>query len=384
MSSSFSRPDLPQIVVLGTGGTIAGVAKGDPSLPGYTAGVLGVDALLQSVPALGRLARIHTEQVANLDSKDMSFAVWTQLAERAAFWLAQPQIQACVITHGTDTLEETAYFLHLVLSRKRRAAPSFLDPLGGPDANAAGLGALSRKRRAAPSFLDPLGGRVGEPTLGALDTDKPVILTAAMRPATALNADGPQNLLDAVRVAVHPQARGLGVVCVLHGMVHAARDVTKANTHKVEAFSSGERGPLGEVDGEDLRLWRQPVPEVGAPFAVPAADAWPRVELLTHVAGSDGAVVRCLVSSEAVQPRVAGLVVAGTGGGTMHRELEAALHWAQRQGIRVRVASRVGPVRGGADDGLNAAKLRVRLLLELAASKTAQGEGKAAPTEAAE
>ena len=205
-----------------------------------------------------------------------------------------------------------------------------------------------------------------------------------MRPATALNADGPQNLLDAVRVAVHPQARGLGVVCVLHGMVHAARDVTKANTHKVEAFSSGERGPLGEVDGEDLRLWRQPVPEVGAPFAVPAADAWPRVELLTHVAGSDGAVVRCLVSSEAVQPRVAGLVVAGTGGGTMHRELEAALHWAQRQGIRVRVASRVGPVRGGADDGLNAAKLRVRLLLELAASKTAQGEGKAAPTEAAE
>ena len=319
MTDSFSRAALPQIVVLGTGGTIAGAATGDPSLPSYTAGVLGVDALLQSVPALGRLAQIHTEQVANLDSKDMTFAVWTQLAERVAYWLAQPQIQACVITHGTDTLEETAYFLRLVL-----------------------------------------------------DTDKPVILTAAMRPATALNADGPQNLLDAVRVAVHPAARGLGVVCVLHGVVHAARDVTKANTHAVEAFSSGERGPLGEVDGEALRLWRQPVPEAGAPFPLPAAGGWPRVELLTNAAGSDSALVCCLISSTALQPRLGGLVVAGTGGGTMHRELEAALRWAEQQGVRVRVASRVGPVRGGADDGLNAVKLRVRLLLELAAQNQAE------------
>ncbi|WP_245800368.1 asparaginase [Thiomonas intermedia] len=316
MAPSSLRP-LPQIVVLGTGGTIAGTATGDPSLPGYTAGVLGVEDLLKEVPTLGSLAQIQTEQVANVDSKDMTFAVWTRLAGRVMHWLAQPSIQACVITHGTDTLEETAYFLSLVL---------------------------------------PL--------------DKPVVLTAAMRPATALNADGPQNLLDAVRVATHPEARGIGVVCVLHGVVHAARDVAKINTHAVEAFSSGERGPLGEIEGEHLRLWRRTPPESGAPFALPAAEAWPRVELLSNVAGTDGAVVRCLVESPCLHPRLRGLVVAGTGGGTVSRELEAALEAAAAQGVSVKVASRVGPLRGGDDDGLSAVKLRVRLLLELAAIGT--------------
>ncbi len=304
----------PQIVVLGTGGTIAGTATADPSLPGYTAGVLRVDALLQGIPALSRLAQIHTEQVANIDSKDMDFAVWTHLAERVAHWLDQPHIAGCVISHGTDTLEETAYFLRLVQR-----------------------------------------------------TDKPVVLTAAMRPATALDADGPQNLLDAVRVAVQPHARGLGVVCVLHGRVHAARDVTKAYTHQVDAFSSGERGPLGEVDGDALRLWRQPAAEPGAPWPIPARDAWPRVEILLNHAGADGAVVRCLIASPTLHPPLRGLVIAGTGGGTVHQQLEAALQWAQQQGVRVEVASRVGPLRGGAEDGLNAVKLRVRLLLELAA-----------------
>lgn len=302
----------PHVVVLGTGGTIAGTATGDPSLPGYTAGVLSVDALLRGIPALSRLAQIHTEQVANVDSKDMDFAIWTRLAERVAHWLAQPQIAGCVISHGTDTLEETAYFLQLVHR-----------------------------------------------------SDKPVVLTAAMRPATALSADGPQNLLDAVRVAVQPQARGLGVVCVLHGRVHAARDVTKAHASRVDAFSSGERGPLGEVDGDTLQLWRQPAAEPGAPFAIPAADAWPRVEILLNYAGADGALVRRLVANPALQPPLRGLVIAGTGGGTVHQQLEAAREWAQQQGVRVEIASRVGPVHGGSDDGLNAVKLRVRLLLEI-------------------
>ena len=317
MMAPFSPRPLPHIVVLGTGGTIAGAATGDPSLPGYTAGVLGVEVMLKEVPALGSLAQFQTEQVANLDSKDMTFAVWTRLAERVLHWLAQPSIQACVITHGTDTLEETAYFLSLVLPQ-----------------------------------------------------DKPVVLTAAMRPATALNADGPQNLLDAIRVATHPDAHGLGVVCVLHGVVHAARDVAKINTHVVEAFSSGERGPLGEIEGQNLRLWRKAPQERGVPFSLPAAEAWPRVELLSNVAGADGAVVRCLLSNSAVHPRLRGLVVAGTGGGTVNRELEAALEAAAAQGVRVKVASRVGPLRGGDDDGLSAVKLRVRLLLELAATET--------------
>lgn len=316
MTHESADHPLPQIVVLGTGGTIAGTATGDPSLPGYTAGVLSVDALLQDIPSLSRLARIHTEQVANVDSKDMDLSVLSRLAVRVAHWLAQPEIEACVITHGTDTLEETAYFLQLV----HRG-------------------------------------------------DKPVVLTAAMRPATALNADGPQNLLDAIRVAVQPQARGLGVVCVLHGRVHAARDVTKANSHLVDAFSSGERGPLGEVDGDDLRLWRQPIAEHGAPYAIPDQDAWPRVEMVFSHAAADGALVRGLVGAAALQPPLRGLVVAGTGGGTVHRQLEAALQWAEQQDVQVRIASRVGPVRGGAEDGLNAVKLRIRLQLELSASQ---------------
>ncbi|MGC9235491.1 MAG: asparaginase [Thiomonas sp.] len=306
----------PRIVVLGTGGTIAGTATGDPTLPGYTAAVLSVDALLEGIPSLSRLAQIHAEQVANLDSKDMEVAVWTRLAERVAHWLAQPEIAACVITHGTDTLEETAYFLQLVQR-----------------------------------------------------SHKPVVLTAAMRPATALDADGPQNLLDAVRVAVQPQALGLGVVCVLHGRVHAARDVTKASTHRMDAFTSGERGPLGEVDGDSLRLWRRPDNEPGAPFAIPPADAWPRVEIVLSHAGADGALVRCLVANSALQPALRGLVVAGTGGGTVHQRLQEALQWAEEQGVRVAIASRVGPLRGGAEDGLNAVKLRVRMLVELANSR---------------
>jgi len=306
----------PRIVVLGTGGTIAGTATGDPTLPGYTAGVLRVDALLEGIPSLSRLAQIHAEQVANLDSKDMEVAVWTRLAERVAHWLAQPEIAACVITHGTDTLEETAYFLQLVQR-----------------------------------------------------SHKPVVLTAAMRPATALDADGPQNLLDAVRVAVQPQALGLGVVCVLHGRVHAARDVTKVSTHRMDAFTSGERGPLGEVDGDSLRLWRRPDTEPGAPFAIPPADAWPRVEIVLSHASADGALVRCLVANSALQPALSGLVVAGTGGGTVHQRLQEALQWAEEQGVRVAIASRVGPLRGGAEDGLNAVKLRVRMLVDLANSR---------------
>ncbi len=311
MHPAPAHTPLPDIAVLGLGGTIAGTATGDPTLPGYTAGVLGVDDLLQRIPSLARLARLHTEQVANIDSKDMGFALWTRLAARVAHWLEQPHIRGCVITHGTDTLEETAYLLQLV-----HRSP------------------------------------------------KPVVLTAAMRPATALDADGPQNLLDAVRVAV--QAPDIGVVCVMHGRVHAARDVTKASTHRVDAFSSGERGPLGEIDGTGLRLWRQPVAEAGAPFALPSAEAWPRVEVVRNQAGADGAVVRCLLDCAGLQPPLRGLVVAGTGGGTVHDDLATALEQARSMGVRVEVASRVGPVHGGAYDGLNVDKLRVRLILELA------------------
>ena len=313
MSASLAVAGLPEIAVLGTGGTIAGTATGDPSLPGYTAGVLGIGELLHKIPSLSQWAHIHAEQVANIDSKDMDGALWSRLAGRVAHWLEQPQVVGCVVTHGTDTLEETAYFLHLVHR-----------------------------------------------------SDKPVVLTAAMRPATALDADGPQNLLDALRVAANPQARGLGAVCVLHGRIHAARDVAKISTHAVDAFGSSEHGALGELIGPRVRLWRRPDAEPGAPFAVPAASQWPRVDIVLSHAGADGSVVRALLA-DPDPPALRGLVVAGTGGGTVHARLDAALQQAKAQGVRVEVASRVGPLRGDAFDGLSAVKLRVRMQLELAA-----------------
>ncbi|MBU6438475.1 MAG: asparaginase, partial [Betaproteobacteria bacterium] len=164
----------PGIVVLGTGGTIAGVAPLGASDAAYTAGVLSVDALVRAAPGLGELAQLHTEQVVNLDSKDMTDAVWCALAARVHHWLARDDVAGCVVTHGTDTLEETAYFLHLV-----HRSP------------------------------------------------KPCVMTAAMRPATSAQADGPRNLLDAVRVAASAAAAGRGVLCVLHGRIHAAREVRK-------------------------------------------------------------------------------------------------------------------------------------------------------------
>ena len=302
----------PGVAVLGTGGTIAGVATGDPSLPGYTAGALGVDALLERVPALKRLAAVEAEQVANIDSKDMDVTVWCRLAQRVAHWLAQPQIAGCVVTHGSDTLEETAYFLHLVHR-----------------------------------------------------SSKPVVLTAAMRPATALDADGPQNLLDAVRTAISPVARGLGAVCVLQGRVHAARDVTKARADSIDAFASGERGPIGRLRGDDVEIWRRVPDEAGAPFEVPDPARWPRVDLLVSHAGADGRLLRSALR-DADRPH--GVVIAGTGNGTIHSEIESAMAEARAQGVRIEIASRVGPLHGGADDGLNAVKLRVRMLLELAAA----------------
>lgn len=310
-----------KIVVLGTGGTIAGTATSAGDNIGYTAAQVGVAQLLDAIPALPAALAGHamvTEQVAQIDSKDMSFAVWQQLAGRVAHWLAQSEVQGIVITHGTDTLEETAYFLQ--------------------------------------ALLDPA---------------KPVVLTCAMRPATAVVPDGPQNLLDAVAVAMHPGARGVVAVCA--GTIHGALDVQKVHPYQVNAFSSGDAGPLGYVEEGRLRLLRDwPNARTDkAPIAIETivqAAHWPRVEIVMNYAGASGAVVQALVAQG-----VQGLVVAGTGNGTLHHDLEAALLAAQNAGIKVVRASRCpnGRVLGQAGDliadsqGLSAVKARVALMLAL-------------------
>jgi L-asparaginase len=321
--------NLEKVVVLGTGGTIAGTAASASDHTGYTAGQLGVQHLLDAVPALQDVlqgAILVGEQVAQLDSKDMDHATWQVLAQRCHHFLAQSDVGGIVITHGTDTLEETAWFLQQVLH-----------------------------------------------------TTKPVVLTCAMRPATALTPDGPQNLLDAmavVRDGMTPGTGARGVLVVCAGRVHSARDVQKVHPYRLDAFSSGEVGPLGYVEQGRVR-WSgaasmpephvQPHTNARQALALAATD-WPWVEVLHSHAGADARQVRAWVAAG-----VKGLVVAGTGNGTVHQSLLTALAEAQAQGVAVRLTTRCaeGQIVGQpaalplAPLGLNAYKARVSLLLDL-------------------
>lgn len=311
-----------KIVILGTGGTIAGTAATATNHLDYTAAQVSIEALVAAIADLAvSPCELVTEQVAQIDSKDMGFEVWAQLARRVDHWLKQPEVPGVVITHGTDTLEETAWFLQ--------------------------------------TLLNP---------------DRPVVLTCAMRPANAMAADGPQNMRDAVAVALHPDARGVVMVCA--GVIHNARDVQKVHTCRLDAFSSGDAGPVGYVEKGGLRLVRDwPVAVVDVvPEAIKTmvsqsdGSDWPHVEVLMSYAGASAAIVDALVSGG-----VRGLVVAATGNGTLHHELEAALLQAQACGIEVVRATRcvdgrVLPKAGDTiadSDGLSPVKARISMMLRL-------------------
>ncbi|MEM5325135.1 asparaginase [Paraburkholderia sp. JHI2823] len=321
-SSSAAARGLPRIAVLATGGTIAGSAADAANTAGYQAGVIGVAQLLAAVPGLDAIAQIHAEQVASIDSKDMSLALWTTLVQRVNDVLASDEIDGVVITHGTDTLEETAYLLHLTVK-----------------------------------------------------SAKPCILTAAMRPATALSADGPLNLLNAVTLAASEAATGQGVLVAFNNRIHCARDVAKISTYAVDAFQSPEIGALGWVQDGRVEFQRRALRPhtVDAPFSATAQ--WPQVEIVTSYAGVSRAAVEALVAAG-----VDGFVVAGTGNGSIHAGLQQSLAEAAARGVAVVRASRVGSghvMHNGAakDDALGFVsagslspyKARVLLLLALAA-----------------
>ncbi|MBA3059495.1 MAG: asparaginase [Gammaproteobacteria bacterium] len=329
-----------KIVVLATGGTIAGSAASVSDNIGYSAAQMGVRQLLDSVPGLDQVAAGRTlvaEQVAQIDSKDMSFAVWQQLALRVSHHLGQTDVSGIVITHGTDTLEETAYFLHAVLPAQQLAA-------------------------------------------------KPVVLTCAMRPASSAAPDGPQNLRDAVAVASTLGAGGVVAVCA--GKVHAAVDVQKVDTYRLDAFSSGDAGVVAYVEEGVVRLVRNwPLALVDkaqvAIDKIASLPHWPRVEIVMNYAGASGALVDALLApgavagSPAAQARgvspVRGLVVDGTGNGTIHQDMEAALRCAQALGVKVVRSSRCATGRVLAtkssefahSDGLSPVKARIALMLQL-------------------
>lgn len=309
-----------KIVVLGTGGTIAGTSAQAGDNIGYTAAQVGVAQLLAAVPGLQALAggALVAEQVAQIDSKDMDDGVWRALALRCRQHLNDPEVRGLVITHGTDTLEETAWFLQEML-----------------------------------------------------EAHKPVVLTCAMRPATALTPDGPQNLLDAVAVVQAPGAAGVMVVAA--GEVHGARYVQKAHPYRVHAFHSGDAGPLGWVEEGRVRLaqnWPLPqdVYDLVAIEKIVSATDWPWVEVVVSHAGATSRGVDALV-----RDGVQGLVVACTGNGTIHHALEAALLRAQNAGVRVVRSTRcpegqVLPKPGDVfpdSQGLSPVKARVALVLDL-------------------
>jgi L-asparaginase len=313
---------LPRIAVLATGGTIAGAASDATNTSGYQAGVVGVAQLLAAVPSLATVANVQAEQVASVDSKDMALALWTKLAQRVNELLASGEVDGVVITHGTDTLEETAYLLHLTVK-----------------------------------------------------SDKPVVLTAAMRPSSALSADGPLNLLNAVTVAGNARAKGQGVLVAFNNRIHSARDVVKTSTYAVDAFHSPEIGALGWVQDGRVEFQRSVVrPHTTAtPFVIDSQ--WPVVEVVVSYAGVSRVAVDALVAAG-----VKGIVVAGTGNGSIHATVQTALAEAAARGVAVVRSSRVGSghvMRNGAasDDALgfvsagalNPYKARVLLMLAQAA-----------------
>jgi L-asparaginase len=301
------------VLILGTGGTIAGTAS-DPERPwAYEAGQISVSSLVGAVPGLAQ-SPLATEQVAQVDSKDMGWPIWQALGRAIGAALVREEVSAIVVTHGTDTLEETAILLHAL--------------------------------------------HAGE---------KPIVLTAAMRPATSPEADGPANLLWAVQVAASAAARGEGGVAVaLAGRIWAARDVRKAHTHAVDAFDGGGAPPLDERSP-----W--PAPEAQG-WHLLEASAPPRVEIVSSHVDADGWLVdAALAHASPTHQRLAGLVVACTGHGTWHRGLEAALTRARDAGVTVWRSSRVarggvqarpGDVWPAAGDG-TPAQARVRLVLHL-------------------
>jgi L-asparaginase len=271
---------MPRVAILATGGTIAG--KWDPAQDGVVP-VLTGEELVRLTPELDTIATIDVEQVANVDSSNIQPDLWLRLSRLVNHWLARPEITGVVVTHGTDTLEETAYLLDLTVTSR-----------------------------------------------------KPVVLVGAQRPPSFPDSDAPRNLLDAVRVAISPEAAGMGALVVMNGQINAARDVTKTSTTEREAFQSLEFGALGIADMETVRFYRAPLRRRTLPL--PENARFGRVEIVMHYAGADGAIIRALLAQS---PDLEGLVIAATGLGQVSESMFEAIAEARARSLPVVISTRV-------------------------------------------
>jgi L-asparaginase/glutamin-(asparagin-)ase len=313
---------LAHVTILATGGTIAGSGASSTTTVGYTAATVGVDTLIAAVPELSKVAQVKGEQVFQIASENMSNEHWLTLAKRVNALLAQPDVDGIVITHGTDTLEETAYFLDLTVKSK-----------------------------------------------------KPVVLVGAMRPGTALSADGPINLYNAVLLAASKDAIGKGVLVALNDQIHSARDVTKTNTSTPDSFKTPELGLLGYIQGSKPYFYRASTRKHTADteFDISKLTALPQVDIVYGYANVGPVALDALVAAGAK-----GIIHAGVGDGSLAAKVKTSLIAARKQGVLIVRASRVGQgilARNGeanddeldfvVSDTLNAQKARILLMLAL-------------------
>ncbi|EDJ8648986.1 L-asparaginase [Campylobacter coli] len=309
-----------RIAILGTGGTIAGFIDSTIATTGYTAGAIDIDVLIKAVPQIRDLADISWEQIANIDSSNMCDEIWLRLAKKIAKLFAEG-IDGVVITHGTDTMEETAYFLNLTIK-----------------------------------------------------SDKPVVLVGAMRPSTAISADGPKNLYNAVALVANKEAKNKGVMVAINDKILSARGVVKTHSLNVDAFSSPDFGDLGYIVDGKVFFYNNitKAHTKNAPFDVSKLTSLPKVDIL-YSYSNDGSGV---AAKALFEHGTKGIVVAGSGAGSIHKNQKDVLKELLKKGLKVVVSSRVvaGCVAVSDSDeklgfisaeDLNPQKARVLLMLAL-------------------
>ena len=311
----------PHIEIVATGGTIAG-AQPKPGELGYKSGEFDIQRLIDAVPQIKDLADVTGEQLVSIGSQDMNDEIWLKLAKRVNELARRPDVDAVVITHGTDTMEETGYFLSLVIK-----------------------------------------------------TQKPIVMVGSMRPATSISADGPMNLYEGVAAAASSEASGRGVLVVLNDQIHFAREVEKRNTTSLDTFESPNRGPAGHVGGSAVTFFAKPVTTFGqgSAFSIDDITALPKVEIVYAYANMGRDFIDLAVRNGAK-----GIVVAGVGDGNMTSVAIDGLQDAVKAGVAVVRSSRTGSgavIRNVeldddklhfiASGDLNPQKARVLLMLSL-------------------
>ena len=325
-STIYAAEDKPNVVILATGGTIAGTGATSTTTVGYTAAKIGVDALIAAVPELQKVADVRGEQVFQIASESMNNEHWLKLAKRVNDMLKQKDVDGIVITHGTDTIEETAYFLNLVVK-----------------------------------------------------SNKPVVIVGAMRPATAISADGAINLYNAVALAGSKAAIGQGVLVALNDEIQGARDVTKTNTMTTNTFRSPELGNLGYMVSGKPTFYRASTRKhtSNTEFDVSQLEVLPAVNIAYGSANANTLAIDAFAAAGDV-----GIVYAGTGNGSLATPVRARLSELRKQGIHINRSSRVqnGPtIRNGENnddqtdftvaDTLSPQKARILLILALTKTK---------------